>query len=475
MKKEILLFFLIIFLAFAFRLYKIDSPVADWHSWRQADTSAVSRNFVKFGFDLLHPRFDDLSNVASGRENPQGYRFVEFPIYNLIHAILAKTFPVLSLEIWGRLTSNLFSLVSLIFLFLIVKKYLGIKTALLASLFFAVLPFNIYYSRVILPEPMMVSLSLGTIYFFDRWLDRLDKNRKLPYLFSLVFAASAILVKPYAIFLFLPMAYLAWRAFGLSSLKKPSLYLYIVLSLTPFILWRWWISHFPEGVPAFWWLLNGDGIRFKGAFFWWIFAERLGRLILGVWGLPLFLFGILIRPGKKEGWFFHWWLIAILMYLIIIATGNVRHDYYQILTVPIICIFLGKGANFLITEGRKIFNFTICYLLFAICILFMLSFSWYQVRDFFNINHPEIVEAGKVADRLVPKEAKVIAPYGGDTAFLYQINRQGWPIGFEIEKKIKMGAGYYVTVNFDDEVKDLEKKYEVVKKTDKYEIIKLRP
>ncbi len=82
MKKIWLL--LIVILAFSVRLYCIDFPLADWHSWRQADTSAVSRNFVKSGFDILHPQFDDLSNVPSGKENPQGYRFVEFPFYNIL-------------------------------------------------------------------------------------------------------------------------------------------------------------------------------------------------------------------------------------------------------------------------------------------------------------------------------------------------------------------------------------------------------
>ena len=466
-KKEVILLFLIIILAFVLRLYRIDSPVADWHSWRQADTSAVSRNFVKFGFDLLHPRFDDLSNIPSGRDNPMGYRFVEFPIYNFVHAGLFKILPVFSLEVWGRLTSIFSSLLSLIFLYLIAKKYLGVRMALLSSFFSAALPYNIYFSRVILPEPMMVTLFLGMIYFFD-------KNY---YLLSAIFAASAILVKPYAIFLFLPLAYLAWRKFSWEIFRQFSLYLYskksfayILISLLPFILWRFWISQYPEGIPAFGWLLNGDSIRFKGAFFWWIFAERIGKLILGIWGLPLLLLGILVKP-KKEGWFFHFWFLAILAYLATFATGNVRHDYYQILIIPTICIFLAKGTEFLLTEGKKIFNTYTCYLILATCYLFLFAFSWYQVRDFFNVNHPEIVETGKVADQLLPKEAKVIAPYGGDTAFLYQINRQGWPIGFEIEKKIKMGATHYVTVNFDDEAKELEKKYKVLKKTDKYEII----
>ena len=79
-KLEICLLLFIILGAFIVRLYRFNGPVADWHSWRQADTSAVSRNFAKYGFDLLHPKFEDISNVASGLDNPKGYRFVEFPI-----------------------------------------------------------------------------------------------------------------------------------------------------------------------------------------------------------------------------------------------------------------------------------------------------------------------------------------------------------------------------------------------------------
>ena len=40
---------------FVVRLYKINNPIADWHSWRQADTSAVTRNYVKYGINLFFP------------------------------------------------------------------------------------------------------------------------------------------------------------------------------------------------------------------------------------------------------------------------------------------------------------------------------------------------------------------------------------------------------------------------------------
>jgi hypothetical protein len=73
---------LIIMVALVVRLYKIDTPLADFHSWRQADTASVARNYVKNGINLMLPTFDDLSNVQSSFENPRGYRMVEFPLYN---------------------------------------------------------------------------------------------------------------------------------------------------------------------------------------------------------------------------------------------------------------------------------------------------------------------------------------------------------------------------------------------------------
>src|SRR5579883_1371640 len=123
--------------AFFVRLYRFNNPVADWHSWRQADTSAVSRNFVISGFDILHPRFDDLSNVPSGLENPQGYRFVEFPIYNVLQAAGYKYIGKITLEEWGRLITIISSLFSLLFVFLLLKKYAGSVAALAAALFMA--------------------------------------------------------------------------------------------------------------------------------------------------------------------------------------------------------------------------------------------------------------------------------------------------------------------------------------------------
>lgn len=430
------------------RLYKITNPIGDWHSWRQADTSAVTRNFVKYGIDLLKPRFDDFSDTSGmGLFNPNGFRMVEFPVFNLVHYTLfiISPFKHLSLETWGRLTSVLSALVSGLLIFTIVKRRQSVSAGLWSMLLYLLLPFNIYFTRVILPDPMMVTLYLASINFFE--MNNL--------LLGVIFGALAIMVKPVAIFFLLPIIFIYWKQW-----KK--LFLIFLGMGLPFLVWRLWSYRFPEGMPASKWLLNGNGIRFKGAFFQWMFGERIGHIILGSWGIFPFLEGILAASG-----FWLAWVFGALLYIVVFATGNIQHDYYQIPIMPVIAIMLAIG----ITKAQSLAK----RIVMMVCVLFMLAFSWYQIRGNYQINHYAIVNAGKAVDRVTPRDAIILAPYNGDSAFLYQTNRRGFPFMYFIIKDFidNYKATYYVSVNYDDLTREVMKKYLVVEQTSDYVIVKL--
>ncbi len=463
----------IFFLAVVLRLYRLDAPLADWHSWRQSDTAAVARNFLKFGFDPLHPRYDDLSSIPSGLDNPMGYRMVEFPLYQLVSAGLAKAMPVYSIEIWLRFVSIMSASLTSILLILLVSRITDKLTGVITGFVYATLPYSIFYGRTILPETFAVFWAMLSLFLLGRG-NRGDRGNLGMIILAGVAGAIALLVKPMTGFLLLPSIYLLWRRFSLSRNLLIGLLVYWIIGLLLFLWWRKWIAQFPEGIPAYTWLLNGNNIRFKGAWFHWLFAKRMGELILGFWGLIPFGLGLLVKPTKEEGWFFRWLLAGSLMYLVVFATGNVQHDYYQILLLPVVSIYVAKGFVFLFTS--PVFSKLITYHVSLITFLFMLAFSWFTIRTYYWINRPDIVEAGKLADQLLPKEAKVIAPYNGDTTFLYQTGRQGWPIGFDIEKKLKMGATHYVTVSPTDndlETKQLADCYTVLVRNDRYAIIDL--
>lgn len=403
------------------RLYKIDAPIADWHSWRQADTAAVTRNFIKEGFNPLIPKYDDMTGVSEKPiVNPLRFRYVEFPIYNIFIYPFYLLFGIN--DQFHRLVSVLFSLGSTAILYFIVRKYTSVFVGLVAAFCFAFLPFNVFFSRTTLPEPTFIFFALGMIYFMDKWI---ETDKRVFGFWGFIFTAIAFLIKPWAIFFFLPLIYSVFvtRNTGRFWIK---FILLTVIALLPLALWRLWILQQPQGIPASSWLLNSDGIRFRPAFWWWIVSERMGREIMGATGLVLFFIGLIAKP--KGSYFLHIWALSSFLFIVIFATGNVRHNYYQTQFVPVASIFLALGFVQLL-KGSSIFIARFWTIILAL-ILFPLSFyfSFKVVKELYKINNPVIIEAGKRADQILPKDAVVVAPYNGDTAFLYQTNRAGWAV-----------------------------------------------
>ncbi len=465
--EYLILTFLILF-GFLVRLYKINSPVADWHSFRQADTASVSREYVKNGINLLIPKYHDVSRVQSGMFNPHGYRFVEFPIYNAIHAILFKIFGFLSFEVWGRLVSIVASMVSGIAIYLLGKRMYGRDFALISAFLFYFLPFNIFFSRTILPEPLSIMFSVLSLYYLYEYV-KWGNPRSL--VISAVLVSLGILVKPYAVFYTAPAIYFLWKRDKVKAILRWEVIVYFLIIFLPFFAWRAWMSQFPEGIPFWRWTFNGDGIRFKPAFWNWIFGQRIGNLILGsTMMLPLGM-GI-ISINKKKDFFLWTFLLGLFAYLCIFATANVRHDYYQAIIIPGVCFLVAKGL--IVTYSLVRLSKRWVFFVLTVSVVMGLLISAFQVKEFYKINRPEIIEAGKAVDRLTPKDAVVIANYNGDTAFLYQTNRRGWPVvELPIDELIQEGAQFYVSVDYNDQTNEFMKKFETVYRTDDFVILNL--
>lgn len=469
-KKEIALICAIVLISFALRLYKISRPIADWHSWRQADTAAVARNFIKEGYNPFVPRFDDMSAQTNGRDNPNRYRFVEFPIYNSLIYFVWQVSGISATS--ARLVTVLITIGSTVLIYFLTKYFSGPKTAAIAAFLFATLPYNVFYSSTILPGPLMVFALLAFYLSFLKWL---ENEGSIPFfLLSIIFANIAILTWPVAIFFLFPALYLVLQKHGLNFIKKPRFWLLAILSLAPFIAWRIWMLRFPEGIPNWRFLLNENNIRFKGAFFKWLIAERIGKLILTVNGFALFIIGLVVKPVKKENLFYLSWLFATIIYFIVFASGNVRHDYYQIPAVPVLVIFMAKGLVALF-DSNPLLNKNLARFIVILLLVFTYAFGIYEVRGYYWINKPQIIEAGQAVDRLLPKDATIIAPYNGDSAFLYQTNRYGYPITDKpLEKFIDQGTKYLVSVDVSDSgIQNLTKNCRVVTKTASYVIVEM--
>lgn len=486
------LLIILLVLSISLRFWKLASPVADWHSWRQADTSAVTRNYDKVHkINWLYPVYDDISSTQTGKDNPMGFRFVEFPIYNVMSLVTKYVVADFSVEQAGRATTAITSTISGLFIFLIIRKIFGSRNGFMTALTYFFIPYNIFYGRVILPDPTMVMFSLGALWFGLKYCEEIQKRHLV---LLVVFSSLALLVKPMAVFLLLPLGYFWLVKFRFNLKKWLVLSISLAIAAMPLLLWRYWIMQYPEGVPASDWLFNGNGIRFKGAFWYWLFADRIGRLILGYWGVVLLVFGLVRKQTVRYGLFPLILFLSSISYLIVFATGNVQHDYYQILITPSLAILVGLGLDFLVFNKTPGISPLIGRLISIIIILFSLGFGWYFVRDLYNINHPEIVEAGQKLQEITESypNARVVAPYDGDTAFLYQTNRKGWPImEGTIDDLIKKGADYYVSVRLDDATtrqilskswpvdkpnsRPATSTYKTLAQTDRYVLIQLVP
>jgi len=441
------------------RLYQLDAPLGDWHSWRQSDTSAVSWLILNQQASLIKPRFFDISNTPSGLDNPNGWRFVEFPVYNLLQVKayqLIKPLPWFDypFEAAGRLVNITFWLIGGVFLYLLISRTTNRWLGLSVIFFYFFLPFNIYYSRTILPDPLMVSLSLISLFITYRLV---SNPNPLVGVIGIITTALALLTKPYALFIIYPyLVLLGWY-----HKDKTKVITWLVgvgaTALGPLTAWRWWMRAFPEGIPANKWLFNAGGMRLKPVWWRWLFYERLGKLISGGWltsllSLSLFTPLVNIKPTNRP--VFNSLMIGLvtgsLAFLVIFARGNIQHDYYQVVITPAISLLMGVGLylafGFILQAKAGWWAKLIPAVGIIWLTLFGLITSWYQVKEYYKINDLSVIKTLEQLKNRIPPTAKVIADYQGNSLLLYHLKRFGWPIleSGSVANLKQKGANYYL-------------------------------
>lgn len=477
-KKDFFILLFILLIALLFRLYKINTPLADFHSWRQADTASVARNYVKNGIDLFHPVYDDLSNVQSGIINPQGYRMVEFPIYNAIIAIFYKTFGFITLEIWGRLTTIIFSLIIISIIYYLLLKESSRLSAVFGSLTYSILPFFVFFSRVILPETAALAFAMLSVFFLYL---KIDKKQKKPlsfiiYLLSSISFALALLIKPTIIFYFFPLIILFIRKYKFNLFKKFSFYFYFLIVLIPLVLWRSYIKNFPAGIPYSDWLFtsvsNGTGlenIMFRPAFFRWIFFERINNLILGGY-LTLFLVLGTIVSQKK--YLIISFMISALSYIFVFQGGNLQHEYYQTLILPALAMMIGIGINFIFEHKKDFSNSFFISIFIFLIFIFSFYFSYFKVKDYYGYSQ-ELVQEAKIINSLTGPDDLVVTDRTGDTTLLYLSNRRGAPSIFKDPIELKNLGYKYLITSSQGQIISMKPDFKIIFENEKFTLFKL--
>jgi hypothetical protein len=470
---------IIILVAFALRMYHYDTPLADYHSWRQVDTAAVARNYTRNGINLLNPHYDDLSSIQSGLDNPTGLRLVDFPLYNATFALLYKLMPFISVESWGRIVSALGSLVIISIIYYLCFKEAGKMTAIASALVYAIFPYFVFFSRTVLPETSALTFAMISILFLYFYVeDPKQSKQPLWYTLSALTFTISLLIKPTTIFYSIAIFFLFVRKYQWNVLKRFDLYLFFAIAFIPTAIWRYYINKFPYAVPGSSWLImevntfeGRKNIFFKPAFFRWIFFERINNIILGGYMTVFFIIGVI---SKHKNYLLTMLGISGFVYLFTFQGGNVQHEYYQTILFPALAIFTGMGIAFPFQNKKLFLNQVLVGVVIVGLTGLSLFFSYYKVKDYYGIPN-DLIQVAKVVDTLTNPDDKIITDRLGDTTLLYLMDRKGSPAIYKDLNEMKNEGYKYVVTQNQDTVKDIKKRYgfKTVFENDKFALFTL--
>ncbi len=479
--------YMILVLAFVIRLYNVNSPILGYHSWRQADTAAIARNFYEHGYNLFYPQIDWGGGSA-------GYVETEFQIYPFVVAAFYKMFGVR--EFLGRFLSLAFSLVAIYALYLLVRKYINQGVALWAALVFSIIPLNVHFSRAFMPESALIMCSVLGVYLFSQWIT----CEKWRYFFlSATFIGLACLIKIPTLYLGLPLLYLAWIKFDRRTFAQWPLWLYGLLIFIPVGLWYYHAHQvFLEyGLTFGIWEYGTDKwgnweLLLTSEFYNRILFKSIAERHLTWAGFVAFVIGLFIKRTSREERVFDFWLISIVIYFLIVAKGNQVHEYYQLPFVIPAAVFVGKTFS-------RYFSYSLfkkssfarrlvigCVALCAVCIPILGCYRYYRYVKAEDLNSPTYRLAQKVQQK-TEKDALIMAVDNSDPTLLYLSHRKGWLCSADdiddvsIAKRKHKGAKYivgekrhYKNKPQREKISELLGKYHVIVSTDDYFIVELR-
>lgn len=416
------------------RLWGITYPLIDHHDWRQVDTASIAYNFLTQSFNIFRPQlFYDgpFPNVVQ----------LELQITPFITAFLSKV--VGFSDTLARLVPVLFAVVTVCFLFQLVKKWFDPFTAFVAGMLFSLMPMAVFFTRTVQPESSVLFFIVGALYWHDRWMSQGGKkNAILAALFTILVPLSKLT----AIFVFLPLLHITYLKYRKNWRRYvPSILVFAVSLLLAAVYYKYMESvaeqTFVSGItqkhliPEFFSLFTEPAAR-------QFLYDSLIKEITTPIGLVFLIVGAGYVIAKRLHPVVLSWLLAALIYAGTVG-AVIKYDYYMVLVTPIFGILIAIGIVALIRHWKKA-----GLVLAALSVAGMAFFSVNELRPMYWLDMP-IYNMGMTVQKYTPKDSIILI---GDynPSLLYYAKRAGYRTPqqasepADIEKFRQMGAQYFV-------------------------------
>lgn len=329
---------LILFLLAA-RGWGINNPPFDHESWRQADTESMALR-ISTTEPGLHWLLPQLYYEGAAPNFVQ----LEPPLFPLVTGLIYR---VIGRQFWvPRLLSVLLFALSAVFLYRLGRRYFRPLTALMGTLFYVSYPISLYYSRAIMPEPLLLFFYLAAALTFDRWA---ETQRPRDLWLTVLALNGSLLTKPQSAILGLPLLALLLSRQGWASFRRSATWALGLLALAPPVGYFFWLGRsglveapFVSGILQHHVIGRGGLVLFQAET--WQAILRLVKMAFTPIGagaaaaslLALFL-TLAARPterGERLGLqMLLWWGLGGLLYILVVISV-IKFDYYLLLLAP---------------------------------------------------------------------------------------------------------------------------------------------
>ena len=342
-------------LALAVRLYRLDVPFIDAHSWRQVTNADVARLWTEGPIDFFYPA------VSWG--GPDGRVGLEFPLLHLLIALAWRAVGVS--DVAGRLVPISFSVATVWALYLLGTRLFDRATGRAAAFLLAVSPSVVYFGRTPLSDIPMLAFSVAAVLGYVSYA---QTGRPRHALLGVCALALAGLVKLPAVLVLGPVLWTGLVAHGLRrTLADPW---YVAAPLGALGAVGLWYLHADQiylatGLTQAIFRPSGtypsDIAQWAGPFTTvshWTRADLLTRqtftdLADRYWTLHLTpLFAIATAAGMVTWrWPFRRrsivdvWALASFALVAVSLAGQLPHEFHQLPTLPPLALYFGMAAG----------------------------------------------------------------------------------------------------------------------------------